>query len=180
MSPTSGAIFAGGKSSRFGSPKISALIDDRSFGERIIATLRESQIRDLFVVGGSPDTAELLGADFVEDAFVDSGPFGALISVMRVCKTSNLLILPCDVPFIDQETCDALIEFDDKYEVQVASTDSPQWLCSNWKTATLPTLEMRFTEGERAIHKVASTLRFRFVAVSTRALRNVNAPTDLE
>ncbi|MFM8775373.1 MAG: molybdenum cofactor guanylyltransferase, partial [Actinomycetota bacterium] len=73
MSSTSGAIFAGGKSSRFGSPKISALIDDRSFGERIIATLRESQIRDLFIVGGSPDTAELLGADFVEDAFVDSG-----------------------------------------------------------------------------------------------------------
>ncbi|MBM3805089.1 MAG: molybdenum cofactor guanylyltransferase [Actinobacteria bacterium] len=180
MSSTSGAILAGGKSSRFGSPKVSAVLDGRSFGERIVATLRASQILDLFLVGGSRETAEDLGIEFVEDAFVDSGPFGALISVMRVCRAENVLILPCDVPFIDRSTCEALAEFDDSFEVQVASTDSPQWLCSNWKTSTLPTLERRFVEGERAIHNVAPSLKMRTIEVSHRALRNINSPTDLE
>ncbi|MFM7772453.1 MAG: molybdenum cofactor guanylyltransferase [Acidimicrobiaceae bacterium] len=177
---TSVAIFAGGKSSRFGSPKIKAKINDHEFGLLIIETLRRAGFRDISLIGGDRNDARRWGVDFQEDVYPESGPLGALLTALQMCKTERLMTLPCDVPFIDEDTCGRLSNLAPGVEVLVARTDAAQWLCSTWRGSTLKTIESEFKSGVRAIHRVVEKFNFEFVDVPSEILLNVNEPNQLE
>jgi molybdopterin-guanine dinucleotide biosynthesis protein A len=177
---TSVAIYAGGKSSRFGSPKIKAKIGTDEFGLRIIKTLRRAGLQNISLIGGDEDDARRWGVDFHEDVYPDSGPLGALLTALQMCKTERLMTLPCDVPFIDEDTCRRLSNLAPGVEVLVAHTDTPQWLCSTWRHSTYAAIESEFKSGERAIHRVVEKLKFEFVDVSSEILLNVNEPNKLK
>ena len=123
-----GAIFAGGESSRFGSPKINALIDSEEFGFRIARSMRQSGVDKILLVGGSEVDAVRWNLTFVADEVLSAGPFAALLAAMHTSDAPILLTMPCDVPWIDSESCKQLSAIDEKFDVQVATTDSPQWL----------------------------------------------------
>jgi molybdopterin-guanine dinucleotide biosynthesis protein A len=180
VADTSVAIYAGGKSSRFGSPKIKAKINDHEFGLLIVETLKRAGLKNISLIGGDEDDARRWGVDFLADDYPDSGPLGALVTAMRACRSGRLLTLPCDVPFIDEETCLQLCKLENSVDVRVARTDAPQWLCSTWRRSTSETLEREFKSGERAIHRVIEKLKFEFVDVSSKILLNVNEPQHLK
>ncbi len=180
MSEISVAVFAGGKSLRFGSPKINAKIKGREFGEIIFNTLKSSQFEKVFLVGGDRSDALRWGVDYLTDEFPDSGPLGALVTAMRITQSKNLLILPCDVPFIDKQTLETLMSINADFDVRVANTDSPQWLCNTWRLEVKYLLENEFAKGQRAIHQICGLLKTEFVQVSHDSLRNINLITDLD
>ena len=177
---TSVAIYAGGKSSRFGSPKIKAKINDREFGLLIIETLKRAGLRNISLIGGDSEDARRWGVDFHEDIYPESGPLGALLTALHACKTERLMTLPCDVPFIDEDTCRKMCNLAPGVEVLVARTETPQWLCSTWRQSTCAAIESEFKSGERAIHRVVEKLKFEFVDVSSEILLNVNEPSQLK
>ena len=152
-----GAIFAGGESSRFGSPKVNALVDGEEFGFRIARSMRQSGIDRILLVGGSE---------------VDA-------AAMHISDAPILLTMPCDVPWIDVESCKQLSAIDEKFDIQVATTDSPQWLSSSWRRSALQHLEQQFASGERAIHRAVIGLKVNHVHLPQSALRNVNTLDDL-
>ena len=177
---TSVVILAGGKSKRFGSPKINAKINGIEFGEIIICTLRNAGFKNFSLVGGSPTDASRWGVGNIKDQYPDSGPLGALITAMRECVTENLMVLPCDIPYIDEDSCGLLSNISDGFDLRVAKTDSPQWLCSTWRISVRELLEREFETGERAIHKVSEKLKLEFVQLPSSALINVNEPSQLK
>ena len=180
MSEVSVAVLAGGKSSRFGSPKINANLNGHEFGEVIFNTLKKSQFEQIFLVGGERSDASRWEVDYLKDEFPDSGPLGALVTAMRVTRSQRLLILPCDVPFIDIQTLELLKSVNADFDVRVASTDSPQWLCSTWSLGLKDFLERQFAEGQRAIHQVCGLVKTEFIEVSRESLRNINLISDLD
>ena len=177
---TSVAIYAGGKSSRFGSPKIKAKINDNEFGLLIIETLKRTGFMNICLIGGDSDDARRWGVDFHEDIYPESGPLGALLTALQTCQTEFLMTLPCDVPFIDEDTCRKLSNLALGVEVLVARTDTPQWLSSTWRRSTYDAIENEFRSGERAIHRIVEKLKFEFVDVSSKILLNVNEPNQLK
>lgn len=174
------AIFAGGKSSRFGSVKSHAMIDGKEFGARIIDTLKIAGFNEIILVGGDPEDGDRWGVQFLHDLYFESGPFGALITAMRSCKTNILMTLPCDVPYIDAESCKVVSNLSESFEVRVAITDSPQWLCSAWRISSFETLEAKFRMGERSIHKVIEKMKVEYVEISKDILININEPKQLK
>jgi len=174
-----GAIFAGGESSRFGSPKVNALLDNEEFGLRIARSMRQSGIEKILLVGGSEDDAVRWNLTFVADEFISAGPLGALLSAMHVSEAPILLTMPCDVPWIDIESCKQLSAIDENFDAQVAITDSPQWLSSAWRRSAIEHLEQQFASGERAIHRAVIGLKVKYLQLPQSALRNINAPNDL-
>ena len=174
------AIYAGGKSSRFGSPKIKAKINDQEFGLLIIETLKRAGFINISLIGGDSNDARRWGVDFHEDIYPESGPLGALLTALHACQTDRLMTLPCDVPFIDEDTCRRLSNLAPGVEVLVARTDTTQWLCSTWRHSTYAAIESEFKSGERAIHRVVEKLKFDFVDVSSEILLNVNSPNQLK
>ena len=177
---TSVAIYAGGKSSRFGSPKIKAKINDNEFGLLIIETLKRTGFMNICLIGGDSEDARRWGVDFHEDIYPESGPLGALLTALQTCQTELLMTLPCDVPFIDEDTCRKLSNLALGVEVLVARTDTPQWLSSTWRRSTYDAIENEFRSGERAIHRIVEKLKFEFVDVSSKILLNVNEPNQLK
>ena len=177
---TSVAIYAGGKSSRFGSPKIKATINDNEFGLLIIETLKRTGFMNICLIGGDSEDARRWGVDFHEDIYPESGPLGALLTALQTCQTEFLMTLPCDVPFIDEDTCRRLRSLAPGVEVLVARTDTPQWLSSTWRRSTYDAIENEFRSGERAIHRIVEKLKFEFVDVSSEILLNVNEPNQLK
>lgn len=171
---TSVAIFAGGKSSRFGSAKSRAKLDGKEFVELIVASVEAAGLFDVVLVGGEPSDADRWGVRFLHDEFVDAGPLGALITAMRFCKTEHLMVLPCDVPKIDASSCQRLSVLPDDKDVLVARAKTPQWLCSTWRTSQFDVVVEAFDAGERAIHKVVQKLRTDFVDVSIDVFENFN------
>ncbi len=175
-----GAIFAGGESSRFGSPKINAFVGDEEFGFRIARSMRQSGVEKILQVGGSESDATRWNLIFVSDEVSGSGPFAALLAALHKSDAPVLLTMPCDVPWIDSESCQKLSAIDAKFDVQVATTDSPQWLCSAWRTSAIQHLEQQFATGERAIHRAVIGLKVNYLQLSSSSLRNVNTPDDLQ
>ncbi|MEI8022642.1 MAG: molybdenum cofactor guanylyltransferase [Actinomycetota bacterium] len=174
-----GAIFAGGESSRFGSPKINAFIDSEEFGFRIARSMRQSGVEKILLVGGSEVDAVRWDLTFVADEVFGAGPFAALLAAMHASDAPILLTMPCDVPWIDIETCKQLSAMDEKFDVQVATTDSPQWLSSAWRRSAIQHLEQQFASGERAIHRAVIGLNVNYLQLPPDALQNVNTPNDL-
>lgn len=99
-----GAILAGGHSSRFGSNK--ALFAPH--GEPLISKAADL-LRPLtgeVLVSASPahaGTYDFLGLEIVEDLHPDSGPLGGLEALLQRCSTPWLLVLTCDMPFVDSD-----------------------------------------------------------------------------
>jgi len=174
-----GAIFAGGESSRFGSPKVNALLDNEEFGFRIARSMRQSGIEEILLVGGSEDDAVRWNLTFVADEVFGAGPFAALLAAMHISDAPILLTMPCDVPWIDIETCKQLSAIDEKFDAQVAITDSPQWLSSAWRRSAIEHLEQQFASGERAIHRAVIGLNVNYLPLPHSALQNVNTVEDL-
>jgi molybdopterin-guanine dinucleotide biosynthesis protein A len=177
---TSVAVFAGGKSTRFGSPKIKAKIADIEFGLLIIETLKRAGFMNICLIGGDSEDARRWGIDFHEDIYPESGPLGALLTALQTCHTEFLMTLPCDVPFIDEDTCRRLGNLAPGVDVLVARTDTPQWLSSTWRRSIYDVIKNDFESGERAIHRIIEKLKFEFVDVSGEILLNVNEPNQLE
>ena len=174
-----GAIFAGGESSRFGSPKVNALLNNEEFGFRIARSMRQSGVDKILLVGGSESDASRWNLIFVLDEVPGSGPFAALLAALHKSDSPILMTMPCDVPWIDSESCRQLSTIDAEFDVQVATTDSPQWLCSAWRTSAIQHLEQQFANGERAIHRAVIGLKVNYLQLSPSSLRNVNTPDDL-
>ena len=173
------AIFAGGASSRFGSPKANAQVDGEEFVVRIARSIRQTGIERVLLVGGSKADAKRWHLEFVEDETSDAGPLMALLSALHKIETEILLTMPCDVPWIDSETCNMISEFDLDFDLQVATTQVPQWLCSAWHRRTMTHLEQQFATGERAIHRAVTGLSVKFLQFAAKDLRNINTPDDL-
>lgn len=180
IADTSVAVLAGGKSTRFGSPKIRARVNDVEFGTLIIQTLRDSGFSAIALVGGNPEDAIRWRVRYLQDLYPASGPLGALITALASCETEKLLLLPCDVPFIDIDTCRRLSELSTGSDVRVARTGLPQWLCSTWRISTREFLTHEFESGERAIHNVVKKLQIEFLDVTNHALTNINEPNQLK
>ena len=174
------AIFAGGKSSRFGSPKIKAKINDDEFGLLIINTLKRAGFAHITLIGGDTDDSRRWGVDYLEDIYPEAGPLGALITALQSCRSEHLMTLPCDVPFIDEDSCQRLCNLSTGAQVRIARTDTPQWMCGTWRRSDRDTIEHEFNSGERAVHRVVAKMKFEFVDVSSEKLLNVNNPSQLK
>lgn len=151
-------------------------------GRMIADTMQSSGIKDVIVVGGSPDTAYSLGCSFVADLHPDEGPLGGLITAMRTVTAEILCVLPCDVPLVTstriQQLVAALADIQIN-DVSVLTSNREHWLCSSWRVSRcLPTLEKGFAEGERAIHRVVNSLVIQRVTATDAELININTLQD--
>ncbi len=99
----SAIVLAGGRSTRFGSDKASALIDGRSMLQRVVDAVAEAcdEVIVVAAVGGAgslPPYAEPLV--IVEDRVEGSGPLAGLVEGMRVAHGPLCFVTSCDAPLL--------------------------------------------------------------------------------
>lgn len=187
-----GAILAGGHSSRFGSNKALFAPD----GETLIskaADLLHPLVREVLVSAShaNVEAYAFLGLDIVEDLHPDCGPLGGLEALLDRCITSWLLILTCDMPYVNSDSLWTMIhhaqQSDDSFK-QGSLPRAIAWQRSDGSVSpfpmliersALPVLRSRMNSGRRSMKGLLGVLdTYYIIAPSDRLLSNINRPED--
>lgn len=95
-----GVVLAGGKSSRFGSNKALAILDEQSLLQRALNGLKPF-CRTLLVSGNYPEYKEY-ACEQIYDIYPGLGPIGGIYSALKQADTSYVLFSTCDMPFVSE------------------------------------------------------------------------------
>jgi molybdopterin-guanine dinucleotide biosynthesis protein A len=108
-----GAVLAGGTSSRFGSEKAIAPFQSAPMITHVIRVLQEVTDEVLVAVapGRGPFYRDLLGKDMlvVEDDTLGLGPIQGLVTALDSASGDYVLVSPCDTPLLRREVCELTI-----------------------------------------------------------------------
>ena len=120
------------------------------------------------VVAGATGSATLvgprerygeLGWPLVEDEVSGEGPLGGLIAALAASTAERSLVVACDMPWLQVESLQALIQCDSDADVVVARGERGiEPLCAVYRRRCLPVLRGALNEGERAVRRVLERL----------------------
>ena len=174
-----GAILAGGHSSRFGSNKALFAPD--------------GETRELLVSASHANAAAyaFLELDIVEDQHPDCGPLGGLEALLDRCSTPWLIILTCDMPYVDGEALRTMMSHAQQKGDRIGQGALPRaiaWQRSDGsispfplliERSALPVLRSRMNLGRRSMKGLLGALdTYYILAPSDRLLSNINRPED--
>ncbi len=185
---TVGVVLAGGLSRRFGTPKAFARIGEMYFYEHALHALHPF-CEEIVVV----TRRELLGrfpsevavtTDVLE--FEGCGPLAGILSAMEFVEADRYVVLPCDMPFIDEAVIRKLIAQHTQEVTTVIVEGRVHPLISVWDCKVKSTL--RKTLQSKQLRVMAALDQVDVVFIEGHTLTenvetvfvNVNRPTDLE
>ena len=119
------------------------------------------------------------------DNFIGLGPFGAIASAFRENPNSAWLVVACDLPLLDKDALDFLIQHRDPSKVATAfnspDNEFPEPLITIWEPRSYPILLSFLSQGYSCPRKVLINSDVALVdAPDPRVLTNVNSPEDME
>ncbi len=100
-----GIVLAGGKSKRFGEDKALARWQGMTFIERIVQTVRQLDLDPVIVANRDYS----INCRIERDLVPDRGPLGGLFTACRLFPSDSLLVLTCDMPFVQLDLLKKLI-----------------------------------------------------------------------
>jgi molybdopterin-guanine dinucleotide biosynthesis protein A len=122
LSPITGAILAGGRSSRMGQNKALMSLGGRRLIDRVVSVIREV-CDDLLLVTNTPATYADLALPMVGDIFPDKGSLGGIYSAISHAKAPYCLVVACDMPFLQAPLLSYMLAQAPAYDVVIPETD---------------------------------------------------------
>jgi len=102
-----GIILAGGKSSRMGTDKGFLMLNDKPFVQCSIDALKPL-VSEILIVSDNPDY-DVFGLKRINDITKNAGPVAGICSGLEASSTAYNIILSCDIPLINSEILQKLI-----------------------------------------------------------------------
>jgi molybdopterin-guanine dinucleotide biosynthesis protein A len=184
-----GAIIAGGRARRLGGRDKSQLVVG---GLPIIVRqvgLLQRVADEILVVGEHPERASLAGVRHCPDLVAGLGPIGGLHTALEAASADRVLVVACDLPFLEAGLLERLVELADTADaawVRTASGVEPLVACYRKDVrrhvrAAIEAGRLKLADLAAVIDVAeltgADLLRFGDPA---RLLTNVNTPGDYE
>lgn len=153
-----GAVLAGGQSTRMGVDKASL------FGDRVVDALEAAGASEVLVIR--------------EDDEPGNGPLGGIATALRAASHEVIVVLACDLPDVHPEGIRLVVAaLTDGVDVALPRGEP---LHAAWRRSALPEVRAAIVRGDLAVRAVLDRLRVATVdGIDPRWLRNVNAPADL-
>ncbi len=105
---TEAFVLAGGKSSRMGKDKGMVLLKGKPMISYILETLKETGI-PVKIIANDP-AYETFGFPVYEDVVSEKGPMGGLLTTFKNTEAEVVLLVSCDMPFLNPEAVNMLLE----------------------------------------------------------------------
>jgi molybdenum cofactor guanylyltransferase len=175
-----GAILAGGRSSRMGQPKQDLrLADGRTMIETIAAAL--DPVCDRVVVVGECDSLDNLRR--VSDSRLGHGPLGGIEALLASGIDQNYLICPCDLPLMTADFLSMLAKPSPAPAtvVRLRGRVEPESLPARLHFAALPVVHALLNGGQRAVWALIQALPAEVCVISdewAECLRNINTAAE--
>jgi len=180
-----GLVLAGGQSMRMGHDK--GAVNWHGTEQRYyMADILGGLCSDVFLSCRAEQTQTFDGKyQTLEDTFTGLGPFGAILSAFRHDPNSAWLIVACDLPLLNKQTLQHLVNNRDISAVATAYKNEdegfPEPLVTIWEPKAYPRLLSYLSQGYSCPRKVLINSNTKLLhAIDTAALTNVNTPEELE
>src|SRR5262245_38669006 len=135
MPAFTGAILTGGASTRMGRDKATDVeVDGRPLVRCVADALVAAGADEVLAIGGDAGKLAAAGLDVVPDAHPGEGPLGGILTALRRARNDTVVVLSCDLAWLDAATVARLLEVDTNAPV-VARTDRRQPLIARWSRA---------------------------------------------
>ncbi|MFP4529576.1 MAG: molybdenum cofactor guanylyltransferase [Candidatus Kapaibacterium sp.] len=185
----SGAVLAGGKSSRMGRDKALIEISGVPLIQNSINLLRNF-FEDVFVAGGDDRIRNACDAPIYEDEFPGYGPIAGLHTALKNAQNESVLLISVDMPFVRRQVLRQICLGSDAGAVNIPNCSGElQPLCAIYPKSILPKVEeiLKSTADPDLAGDALSLRRLadeygREVELSDclDAFFNINTPDDLE
>ena len=179
--PLKALILVGGKSTRMGSDK--AFLDYHGKPQyAFLADILRGLGIETYISCRAEQAYQFIDSqEVITDSFLDLGPFGAILSAFRHDPNAAWLVLACDLPLLDVQTLQFLIEKRNPH-LTATSFRSPQSaegfpepLIAIWEPRAYPTLLQFLAQGISCPRKVLINSDIALLDPSVpEALTNVN------
>ncbi|MEX0795323.1 MAG: molybdenum cofactor guanylyltransferase [Acidimicrobiia bacterium] len=177
--PHTGAVLAGGASSRMGTAKGDLVLPTgQTMIEAVIQTLTAVCV-DVVTVGDRS-----VRQRFVADLRSGAGPLGGIEALLASGLDDLYLVCPNDIPLMPSGLARRLTAPSDAMATAFQTADGRiQSLPIRISTRALPTVTAALDGGQNAIHHVLTQLetdRIPITADEAQGLRNINTPGDFD
>ena len=148
----SGAILAGGASSRMGRDKAMIEIGDTRLIQVAVDALADAGAAEIFVVGGDAEALSALGLRVVADEFPGEGPLGGIITALDSATAPTVAVLACDHLSTEGPAVRSIVGALGTGDVVVPVVEGrQQTLHAAWRREARHTLRARFVAGARSV-----------------------------
>ncbi len=184
--PLWGLILTGGKSTRmkrdkgaleyYGKPHSQYMFELLShFCKKVYISNRREQA----------DTRGVHGLPQIHDTFQGFGPAGGIVSAMKRYPNVAWLVLACDLPYVDRETINPLIQNRNPFKIATAyiSTQDglPEPLCAIYEPKSRYRFLQFFGLGHYCPRKILISSEIKLLKLQhDLSLKNVNHPEEYE
>lgn len=181
MRPFSGAVLAGGASSRMGTDKALIPLGPVRLVEIAVGALTDAGAGEVFIVGGDRPALESLSLRFVDDLHPGAGPLGGIITALRAAASDPVVVLACDHIATDGVAVRSVLGALGSADVAVPVVDGrDQMLHAAWRSRALAVLEQNFDRGARSVREGLEGLRVsRLLDGDPCWFRDADTPDDL-
>lgn len=104
------ALIVGGLSKRFGSLKQLAELNQQRLLDYSLNLARRFH-QDIMLITGPHRFNRTNDIPQYQDLILHKGPMGGILTALHYCETSYCLMIPCDMPFLDKQIYDLLLQY---------------------------------------------------------------------
>jgi len=153
-----GAILAGGNSSRMGRDKALLPWNGKPLISHAAETLR-ALFQDVCICGGTGDRYGFLGLPVLPDIVPQRGPLGGIHTALSYALPASVFVLSCDMPLVSRSLIEYILKFPSSAPTKVAAPHGRiQPLCGVYHTSCLPLIEQELKHRRLKLMEVFARL----------------------
>ena len=183
----SAVLLAGGQSRRMGSNKATVFFEREPLWQRQLRLLRDLDLQNIFVSAQNEQSWRPRDTELLLDEVPSRGPMSGICAALTRMKTSHLLVLAVDMPFVTAQDLLSLVSLT-KVECGVVPVTKE---CAEPLAATYPkescqefmaALSSSDTSLQKVIRQLAEMGKLTLMQLSPAEIeryRSVNTPDDL-
>jgi len=173
-------ILAGGKSSRMGSPKGLLEYAGHTFIDHIIFN---TSVFDCQYISANNRLYNNFNCEIIKDKHMNIGPVGAVHAALTECQKEYVFFIPCDMPFVTEES---ILFLFDKMEsgadaVVFTADDRVFPTVAIYRKTALPAVESQIENNNYKMMELLNSIHTQYVtAPLPQQFKNINTPQDYE
>ncbi len=181
------AVLAGGQSKRMGQDKAFLEVGGQGVIERVLSRVKPLT-DDLFISTNAPQRYEEFGLRLVTDIYPDKAALGGIYSVIHAARHPHVLVVACDMPFLNTTLLQYLIDLAPTADVIIPLIEPPQpeTMHAVYSKNCLPAIESRLLANKLRIIGFFEEVAVRYVSREEVArfdpdfysFINMNTPED--
>lgn len=182
-------VLAGGKSSRMGKNKALLPLFDKTNIENIVEKCK-NVASEVIVVTNDFSQYQFLNLPLVEDTYKNSGPLAGLEAGLRAAKYERVVVVACDMPFVQSEIITILVESLATYDAVVPRINGELHpLFAAYRQSCLVPIQACLQENKRRIIAFYDDVKVNYITENDllsddpdikRVFFNMNNPEEYE